>query len=77
MVGDDFHVSAIVGAQNMETDAEDFGIDAAWLQNAGSSGRGGDPTAVVVNSQHVNSWFLAFSQLPSQHVSTVAQNLAA
>lgn len=60
MVGDDFHVSAIVGAHNMETDAEEFGIDAAWLQNEGRSGKGGDPAAVVLNSQHVNSWSLAF-----------------
>ena len=53
----------------METDAEDFGIDASWLQNkgslqsSGSSGKGGDPTAVVLNSQHVCSWSLAFSLL--------------
>ena len=74
MVGDDFHVSAIVGAENMKRDAEDFGIDAAWLQNkdslqnSGSSGQAGDPTAVVLNSQHVCSWSLAFSLLPSMNM---------
>lgn len=71
VVGDDFHVSAIVGAQNMETDAEDFGIDAAWVQNKDSpdhiGSKAGDPTAVVLNSQHVCSLSLTCSPSPSQH----------
>lgn len=56
VVGDDFHVSAIVGAQNMETYSEDFGIDAGWVQSQdGSHSKRGDATAVVFNSPHVSS----------------------
>ena len=70
VVGDDFHVSGISGAQNMETDAEDFGIDASWVQSGdslrrfGSSGKAGDPTAVVLNSQHVHFRTLGSTLLP-------------
>ncbi|KAL3146757.1 hypothetical protein ABBQ38_014741 [Trebouxia sp. C0009 RCD-2024] len=56
VVGDDFHVSAIVGAQNMETYSEDFGIDAGWVQSQdGSHSKRGDATAVVFNSPHVTA----------------------
>lgn len=59
VVGEDFHATVIIGAENLKTEAEDFGIDAEWAQTEGkphgnaAAGTPLDPTAVVINSQHV------------------------
>ena len=60
IVGQDCHAVAIIGAENLKTEAEDFGIeDTEWAQteekSKGSklSGATLDPTAVVINSEHV------------------------
>lgn len=61
----------------METDAEDLGIDAAWVQDSPDStgSKAGDPTAVVLNSQHVYSLSLACSPLQNK-VSCLHQTVA-
>ena len=51
----------------METYAEDFGIDADWVQSQdGSHSKSGDATAVVLNSQHVSlpvSWVHTYAHV--------------
>lgn len=50
------HASAIIGAQNLDESAADFGIDAGWIkqQDTPQSAKALDPTAVVINSEHVS-----------------------
>ena len=67
VIGNDFHASAIIGAQNLKADAGDFGIDAEWVDTeavpdqATSGGKALDPTAVVFNSEHVSLLLLTSS----------------
>lgn len=59
VVGKDLHLSAIIGAQNLKADAEEFGIDADWVGQVDKPQQTHtaaplDPTAIVVTSQHVS-----------------------
>ena len=58
-MGRDLHASAIIGAQNLDESAADFGIDAGWIKQqdtpqGSQSAKALDPTAVVINSEHVS-----------------------
>lgn len=61
VMGDDFHASAIIGAQNLQADAADFGMDSDWVETEAvphNASRSAHPTAVVLNSQHVRTLLL-------------------
>lgn len=59
VIGKDFHASAIVGGDNLNSDGADFGIETGWAQTehqpkgTAHSGHLLEPTAVAFNSQHV------------------------
>ncbi|KAL0043492.1 hypothetical protein WJX79_006229 [Trebouxia sp. C0005] len=61
VIGKDFHASAIVGGDNLNSDGADFGIETGWAQTehqpkgTAHSGHLLEPTAVAFNSQHVQA----------------------
>lgn len=77
VVGRDLHATAIIGAQNLNTNAADFGIDADWVgqdkPKDSHSAEALDPAAIVINSEHVSFEKLHVFQpwFPTAHVVAV------
>lgn len=53
-MGTDLHASAIIGAQNFDAHAADFGIDADWVGQQQKPQSAQEPTAIIIDSQHVS-----------------------